>query len=228
MTIAFIRHAESANNTGDRQDEKEDPLTEKGASQARALGAWWRVQRPVADCFYSSECVRASRTLELAFPGESYTQDSRLSEQDLGDFDRLEPAPITEAYKEYRKVYISDLDVVPPGGESVRQHQERVTAYLSGHWEEWLRGQKDVVVVCHGGTMRLVRMWVENIPDQEFSRFFNESADAMPNCQAILYSNTNPTTGESGENLGWTASFSPFPGGPSGYTWTRMQPDRMS
>lgn len=222
MTIAFIRHAESANNTGDRQDEKEDTLTEKGEAQASALGAWWRSQRPVADSFYCSGYARAIRTLELAFPGKSYAQDSRLSEQDLGDFDRLEPALIAEAYEEYKKVYISDLDVVPPGGESVRQHQKRVAAYLSEHWDEWLRRQKDVVVVCHGGTMRLVRMWVENIPDQEFSRFFNGCTDAMPNCQVIIYSNIDPTTAEAGEDLGWTASFSPSPDEENGYPWTKI------
>jgi probable phosphoglycerate mutase len=101
------------------------PLAAEGEAQARALRA--RLQDTDFDAVWSSDLQRAIATARLAW-GEP-RQDERLRELNFGtlegrDYDELEP--------ELRASMDRFRDFQPPEGESVRDLEIRVHAFLDG------------------------------------------------------------------------------------------------
>jgi broad specificity phosphatase PhoE len=151
--ILLARHGETAANVPPvrvmgRQDL---PLTERGREQARALAAV--VAAEGVEALYTSELRRARETAEIV--GEALALDPRVdprfAESNRGrwegrllcDIEREEP----EAWQAWRR---AGADFRFPGGESLREHLDRVVEAL----DDVAAGPLPALVVCHGGTIR--------------------------------------------------------------------------
>jgi probable phosphoglycerate mutase len=153
--ILLARHGETDDNVAPHrfQGFTDTPLNDTGRGQAHELAE--RMAGAGIRSLWSSDLSRARETAEIvgAKIGLEPQLDARLREGARGrwegrlmlDVEREEP----ELYAAWRR----GGDFRFPGGESLLQHQERVTAALLDiHTGSPLPS----LVVCHGGSIRVV------------------------------------------------------------------------
>ena len=163
----LVRHGESTWNVlGLAQGHTDVPaLTERGVEQARRC-ARVLTGKPVAT-IVSSDLQRAAQT---ALPisrllHRPVTYDRRLRERCLGSAEGAPHALVSPAHLGIERGRVVDADAAPAGGETVRQFYARLTAGLNELLSAHPDG--DLVVVCHGGVVRVVLAWLDGIgPDE--------------------------------------------------------------
>jgi broad specificity phosphatase PhoE len=153
--ILLARHGETDDNIEPIriQGFTDTPLNETGRRQAVELAERVADRRIVS--LWSSDLVRASETASIvgAHIGLEPRLDPRLREGNRGrwegrlwiEIERDEP----EGYRAWRR---AGEDFRFPGGESLREHSERVAAALD---EIRGLGALPALVVCHGGSIRV-------------------------------------------------------------------------
>jgi phosphoserine phosphatase len=128
--LILIRHGETVWNVEGRyQGQADPPLNERGLGQARSLAR--RLQPLGLDVLYTSPLVRASATAEIVAGalGLPVRVDPRLMEIHLGRWQgRLATDIASEDAELFREWHAAPWTVIPPGGESLAQVQERVYA----------------------------------------------------------------------------------------------------
>lgn len=152
--ILLARHGETDANVPPLrfQGRLDTVLNETGRRQALALAERLRGE-PIAS-LWCSDLARARETAEVVGRaiGLEPVVDARFAEGDRGrwegllmdDVAREEPA----AYAAWRR---AGAGWRFPGGESLREHSDRVAAALA----ELRNGALPALVVCHGGTIRV-------------------------------------------------------------------------
>ena len=169
--VIIVRHGQTQWNTrGIRQGHFDSELTEKGISQARALGQ--RLARESFAALYSSDLGRALQTAEIiaGVTRHSIITDPRLRERHLGIFQGLSGEEIKEKFpEEYRLHRSLGPHYVIPGGESALQQVERNVAYLSELGEKHVG--ETIVVVTHGGVVSGLFRHTLSIPFDAPRRF---------------------------------------------------------
>jgi broad specificity phosphatase PhoE len=154
--ILLARHGETDDNLEPIrvQGFTDTPLNDTGRRQAAGLAQ--RVASDGIRSLWASDLSRARETAEIvgAAIGLSPRLDARLREADRGewegqrfiDIERAEP----ERYAAWRRAGESFRF---PGGESLRDQLDRVTAALR---EVHSLGELPALVVCHGGSIRVM------------------------------------------------------------------------
>lgn len=151
--ILLARHGETDDNRARRfQGRRNSPLNDTGRAQARALAAEVRDERVVA--LYASPLARAWETASIVGEvlGLEPRPDERLVEVDVGDWaGRLHEEVSTTEPQAYQAWVDADEGFRFPGGESIGEQRERVSAAMAD-----IRTAVDgpALVVCHGGTIR--------------------------------------------------------------------------
>jgi 2,3-bisphosphoglycerate-dependent phosphoglycerate mutase len=155
--ILLARHGETNDNVEPLrfQGFTDTPLNDTGRRQAHELAEKVAARDEVAS-LWASDLARARETAEIvgARIGLAPTLDARLREGNRGrweghlmvDIERAEP----ELYAAWRR---AGPDFRFPGGESLAEHQQRVTAALS---DIHRAGPLPALVVCHGGSIRVM------------------------------------------------------------------------
>ena len=166
--LFLIRHGESSWNTlGLAQGHNDQArLTHRGLRQAADAAERFRGQQVRA--LYSSDLRRALQTA-AAFSdvlGLPVLADARLRERSLGVLEGTASAAISPAALGLEDGRVADPDVRPAGGESVRDLYRRAAAFCND-----LEGEiADVmVVVAHGGTLRVLHAYLTGVPVEEMS-----------------------------------------------------------
>lgn len=163
--FCFIRHGETAWNTQRRlQGQLDIGLNDNGEGQARAAGRWLARQGGI-EVVYASDLSRAWRTAEHI--GAALGLDPRpvpeLRERRYGLFEGLTYTEAREQHPQhYARHEAREPDFVIPGGESLRQFHERVTACLDVLLQRH-RGQT-LAVVLHGGVLDIINRFVRGNP----------------------------------------------------------------
>jgi probable phosphoglycerate mutase len=157
----LLRHGESTwNSLGLVQGQAEGSgLTPRGFLQADAC-ARELAGAPVS-ALYSSDLERAARTAApvASSLGLPVLLDARLRERALGI---AEGAPTANLGPEHSGVVdgrVVDADAAPPGGESVRELYDRAVGCVERILVDHPAG--DLVLVTHGGVVRVVLAWLE-------------------------------------------------------------------
>jgi broad specificity phosphatase PhoE len=157
MTIYLLRHGESVGNR-DRlfSGVFDHPLTELGRQQAREAGSRYPGHR--FGKVFTSQLPRAIETADLFLAASGASVGSReacaeLKERNFGEYE-AHPQPPAHLLVpgEITWRICSDIEFIPPGGESMRQTHERAIAFL-----EKLRARhepEDVLIVAHGNVLR--------------------------------------------------------------------------
>ncbi|HBA98030.1 MAG TPA: histidine phosphatase family protein [Lachnospiraceae bacterium] len=178
MIIYLIRHGRQ--NSPDCNVNV--PLAEEGHTQARLLGE--RMKRYKLDAVYASDLIRAVETAKTAFSYDKKLAGNiqirpGLAEIDFGILTGQKDEEVKKFYKEYYKeqldkfvegriqhgtaldevnAFIGDFFVPPeemwyPEGENGPMVLERVMPVV----KEWIEsGMKNIVVVTHGGVIRIL------------------------------------------------------------------------
>jgi broad specificity phosphatase PhoE len=152
--ILLARHGETDDNLPPLrfQGFRDTPLNETGRRQAAELAE--RVAGDGIASIWSSDLVRASETAEVvgARIGLPVRLDARLREGFRGEweghlFEEIE-RDNPERYAAWRR---AGSGFRFPGGESLREQQDRVSAALE---EVRQTGELPALVVAHGGSIR--------------------------------------------------------------------------
>ena len=152
--IYIVRHGETLWNAEGRiQGHTDVGLTEKGREQARATSR--RLSGVNFDVAYSSDMSRASDTARLIL-GERDTplhSVQELREYNKGVFEGLTVDEYRDRYPDlYHASLINDPDFAPPGGETIRQCQARLSEFFRSVKER--HPDANILVVGHGGSLR--------------------------------------------------------------------------
>ena len=145
--MILIRHARAA--TEGRLAGRRDVGLEEGSEAALAALA-----KALTDIhsLYVSPALRCRLTAEALWPDAPMLEDSRLWEQDFGDW---EGRPF-DSLPDHGTMSRSELlDFAPPGGESFRAMQARIVPALKDIAGVARHGDGPVAVVAHAGVVRV-------------------------------------------------------------------------
>lgn len=162
--LVVVRHGQTEWNVAGRiQGHGDSPLTELGIRQAKAMAV--RLAAEGFDAILSSDLGRARHTATLLMPerAANIRWHPGLRERSFGVAEGSTYAQIADGHPEmFSREKETDPDYAPEGGESRRQHLERVQqAFMdiaAAH-----RGQR-VLVVTHGGVLSCIYRWLHGIP----------------------------------------------------------------
>lgn len=184
--LLLVRHGESAANVAAAYAESigaeqidvpardaDVELSETGAEQARALGAWLAglpaAERPQE--LWSSPYRRAADTGRIALAEAGLdvpvVRDERLRDRDLGITDTLTAAGVRARFPEEaaRRRWLGKFYHRPPGGESWADVAMRVRAVLAD-LERQDRAER-VLITCHDAVVLLFRYVCEGLDEAE-------------------------------------------------------------
>jgi probable phosphoglycerate mutase len=172
-TLIHIRHGETFWNAERRlQGGRDIDLNPRGRLQAAANGLKLAGElarlgiAPDAVGWYASPLTRARDTMRAVrlgcgLPAEGYTLVTELKEISYGVYEGMTHEEIAAAAPaDYRRLIEDKWGFKPERGESYYELRDRVAAVLDG-----LSG--DVVIVSHGGVIRVIRSILEQRDDQE-------------------------------------------------------------
>jgi len=183
VRLLFVRHGESQMNTSAHLlggQHNHVPLTQKGVNQSTLLGRRLAFDGTRFDHVYTSTAVRAVTTAEIALknggasvasPSMKVDHNSALLEQDQGDWEGMERKDVYTA-QVHKEMLDLHMDFKAPGGESLRDVQERAIAYMNGELERWkersMSDKREIVlgVFAHGGCIRAMLQHFIGVHDQ--------------------------------------------------------------
>ncbi|MCX7879085.1 MAG: 2,3-bisphosphoglycerate-dependent phosphoglycerate mutase [Ignavibacteria bacterium] len=172
--LILVRHGESEWNLQNRFTGWIDvDLSQRGVEEAHNAGKILKKQNFRIDAVFTSVLKRAIRTTEiilqeLGLDGLHYEMDQALNERHYGQLQGLNKQEIGEKYGfDQLKIWRRSYDVAPPGGESLKDTQERVLPYYKKHIEPLLREGKNVLISAHGNSLRALVMYLENLSKEE-------------------------------------------------------------
>ncbi len=157
--IAFTRHGQTAVNAGGRlQGRLDEPLSELGATQARALAEAFSSERVTR--VVSSPLVRARDTAAAIATRHALTVevDERLVELDYGAWDGV---PLADVAPDDWAAWRADPAFAPPDGESLVAVTARVTSFCRDVLDEDL-----VVAVSHVSPIKAAVCWALGVDER--------------------------------------------------------------
>lgn len=172
--LVLVRHGESEWNrlnlfTGWRNPD----LTEKGVAEATRAGKLLKQHSVVFDLAFTSELLRAQRTLALILEelGQSNLKtirDKAINERDYGELSGLNKEEAKVRWSEEQVlVWRRSYDVPPPGGESLKDTAARVLPYYKKKIWPSVKAGKNVIVAAHGNSLRALIMYLEELSAKE-------------------------------------------------------------
>jgi len=166
--LAVVRHGQSQYNLENRFTGFADvDLTAQGKEEAAMCGRKL-IGMQFAACF-TSVLKRAIESVDIILETMGQKQlpvykDAALNERNYGDLQGLNKAETADKYgSDQVTLWRRSFDIAPPGGESLKQTQERVLPYYYEHIEPLLQQGKNILVVAHGNSLRALMMHLENI-----------------------------------------------------------------
>jgi broad specificity phosphatase PhoE len=178
----LVRHGESTWNTAGLAQGHNDQaeLTSRGLHQATEAAEQFRGRSVRA--IYASDLRRARQTA-AAFGqvlGLPVAADARLRERGLGVLDGTPSAEIGPSVTGLDAGRVTDPEARPYGGESVRDLYARAAAFCDALADMVTSGREkhgasprptdaagDVVIVAHGGTVRVIEAYLGGVPVEE-------------------------------------------------------------
>jgi len=166
--LAIVRHGQSQYNLENRFTGFADvDLTAQGREEAVMCGR--KLNGMQFEACFTSVLKRAIETLDIILETIGQKQlpiykDAALNERNYGDLQGLNKAETADKYgSDQVTLWRRSFDIAPPGGESLKQTQERVLPYYYEHIEPLLQQGKNILVVAHGNSLRALMMHLENI-----------------------------------------------------------------
>lgn len=162
-----MRHGETDWNATGRVQGHDDSarLTPRGAHQVERVATL--LAGKDIECVYSSDLQRARQSASVIAEATNapVVIDRRLRERGFGQLEGGSTAGLDPAVTGITGRRITDIHCHPVGGESLDQLYQRCRGFVDqlhslGHG-------RDIVVVAHGGSIRLIRAaWADAAPDR--------------------------------------------------------------
>lgn len=169
----LVRHGETDWNAEGRvQGQSEVPLNARGRAQAQATAARLRAARFTAA--YASDLGRVTGTARPILRGRELTLLTlpALQERNYGAWEGMTHAEIqARDPQRYAEQFTGGVTWQPPGGESMRQLYTRVAAATDRLREAHAGDDGDLLLVAHGGSLRVVIVHLLELPPDSVWRF---------------------------------------------------------
>ncbi len=170
MKLILVRHGETDwVRRGLYQGSTDVPLNQRGLSQARAVALAIKKEKPIA--VYSSGLTRAKETAKLIARAsrKKVVADKRLNEVSFGRWEGESHEGIrTQFPKASANWYKANWSSQPPGGESLRSLEIRISDFLDDFFKRYSDRDESCVVVTHGGPIRMFLISLLNIKPEVF------------------------------------------------------------
>jgi alpha-ribazole phosphatase len=165
----LVRHGQTDWNMQQRFCGRSDiPLSAQGRVQATWLAE--QLQNETIAAFYTSDLVRARETAEIIarqrIPAVPVRASAAWRELDFGDWEGLTYAQITEQFKDRLSFFTDPEHSSPPNGESQAHLQQRVKDALAAIVHSDVSPAGDMVLVSHGGPLRILLCSILGMPVQ--------------------------------------------------------------
>ena len=99
------------------------------------------------------------------------TISQNLNERDYGDLVGLNKEETSQKFgKEQVHIWRRSYDVSPPGGESLKNVVDRVGPYFEKFIQPHLFGDKNVIIVAHGNSLRAIMIKIGLYKPEEISK----------------------------------------------------------
>lgn len=175
--LVLVRHGQSEWNAKNLfTGWKDVDLTELGIEEARRAGEMLKAAGHRFDIAFTSDLIRAQRTLdlmleELGQSGLETIRDQKLNERDYGDLVGLNKAETAEKFgAEQVHIWRRSYDVAPPGGESLKDTAARTLPYFKAAILPRVLAGENVIVSAHGNSLRAIIMKLDNLSTDEVTR----------------------------------------------------------
>jgi phosphoserine phosphatase len=171
VRLFCVRHGETAWNAAGRfQGQTDVPLSPRGKQQAEALARV--LAQETVHAVYASDLQRTRQTAQLlATPLALPVQhEPQWREMTFGRWEGLTLEEIAQRDAEALAAWRADpMAVAPPGGETLKQVTDRVSAALA--FLVSAEQEHTVVLVAHGGTLRVLLCLALGLSPQAYRRF---------------------------------------------------------
>lgn len=163
MKLTIVRHGETSyNKEGLIQGQSDIPLNDYGRMIARTTKAAYERENIHYDVIYSSPLIRAYETAcILKDKGQEIIVDSRLKELSYGKYEGSNYQDILNGSKDLlviRDCFLNPENYIPDEtGESFDAFFARTKSFLEDMQTRYTKGE-NILVVCHGGTLRAL-LW---------------------------------------------------------------------
>lgn len=168
----MVRHGQSLWNLENRfTGWKDIDITETGIEEAKKAGLALKGER--IDIAFTSALIRAQHTLsiilnEIGNPDIPVVKDKALNERSYGNLEGLNKEETALKYgDEQVHIWRRSFDVVPPGGESLKDTYNRVIPYFESQIRPLLKQGENVLIVAHGNSLRALIMYLEHLSPEE-------------------------------------------------------------
>jgi len=168
--LVLVRHGESEWNLRNLfTGWKDIDLTDKGVAEAQAAGRRLKALGLSFDVAFTSDLIRAQRSLDLILEEMGQTQipvsrDKALNERDYGDLSGLNKDDARAKWgAEQVHIWRRSYDVAPPGGESLKDTAARVLPYYIQEILPAVLQGKRVLIAAHGNSLRALVMVLERL-----------------------------------------------------------------
>lgn len=176
MLLYLVRHGHTeCSDSGKIAGFSDVNLSDAGREAVMALAKSPPQTTPVA--FYSSDLIRAVKTLELMVYRVESVKDSRLRELNFGDWEGLTWDEVHQRDPTGLKRWSENwYERAPPGGESFDELARRTRAWLTEIEASISEAPSDssILVAAHGGSIRALICQLLDIP---LDRAFKFSID---------------------------------------------------
>lgn len=175
--LVLIRHGQSQYNLENRFTGDTDvDLTDQGRAEARLTGDKLKKKNIPFDSAFTSLLKRAEETLQIILkeinqPDIKVYRDAALNERSYGQLQGLNKAELAEKYgADQIHTWRRSFDVRPPGGESLKDTQNRAMPYYADHVLPLVKAGKNCMIVAHGNSLRSLMMVIENIGEDAITQ----------------------------------------------------------
>ncbi|MDO8515727.1 MAG: class I tRNA ligase family protein [bacterium] len=162
----ILRHGETDWNKNNRFQSRTDiPLNETGIAQAKEAAT--KLKARGVDLVITSPLSRAKQMAEIIAKecGAELIVENDFVERDFGEWEGLGHEEIKNKYSDEMFSQRLEPDFKVPGGESWKEAMERVWNAFQKHHSA--HKHKNVVVVGHGGVLRILQYKLKNTPIKE-------------------------------------------------------------
>lgn len=174
MRLLLIRHAETEHNRESRvQGRADNPLSELGQRQAVALGE--HLRREPLRAVISSPLLRARATAAAIAAAHdlAVVEELDLVEMHVGEMEGLATAEMRDRFPDFLKEWVTERGPLlqMPGGESLKQVQERAWNVVDRIRETYAEDSDLVALVSHNFVLGSLITRALDMPLHEFRRF---------------------------------------------------------
>lgn len=171
--IFVFRHGETFDNkdhtfSGLRQVD----LDEDGIEEVKKIGEELKNQKVTKA--YQSDLLRSKHTLELILNGfhqnVEVITDPRIKERDYGNLTGQNKDEVSQKDPKNYELWHRSYEVAPPGGESIKNVEERVMSFLNEEIPTW-KSDDIIFISAHGNSIRPMRRYFEHISIEEMCSF---------------------------------------------------------